>query len=57
MKGLEKISHENINQKRERAARQITNKMHFKQQAIIRDGEHYYIMIKGSIHQRYNNYK
>ena len=51
MKGWEKIFHTNRDQKKARVAILISDKIDFKTQAVKRDKEGYYIMIKGSIQE------
>ena len=51
VKGWKKIFHANGNAKRTGVAILISDKIEFKTQAIIRDKEGHYIMIKGSVKQ------
>ena len=49
--GLEKIFHENGDQKTARVAILISDKIDFKTKAVKRDTEGHYIMVKGSIQE------
>ena len=58
MKGWKNIFHANRDQKKAGVAILISNKIDFKTNAVKRDKEEHYIMIKESIpRRRYNNYK
>ena len=49
VRGWKKIFHANGNQKKAGVAILISDKIHFKIKAIIRNKEGHYIMIKGSV--------
>ena len=51
MKGWKKIFHANGDQKKPAVAILISDKIEFEIQAVKRDKEGYYIMIKGSIQE------
>ena len=51
-KRIEKVFHANGKGKHAGVAILISNKINFKTQAILRDKEAYYIMIKGTIQQK-----
>ena len=51
MKGWKKIFHANRDQKKAKAAILISDEIDFKTQAVKRDKEGHYIMIKGSIQE------
>ena len=57
VKGWKKIFHGNGDQKKAGVAILISDKIAFQIKAVKRDKEGHYIMIKGSIQKRYNNYK
>ena len=58
VKGWKNIFHANRDQKKAGVAILISNKIDFKTNAVKRDKEEHYIMIKESIpRRRYNNYK
>ena len=56
-KDWKKIFHANGNQKKAGVAILISDKIGFEIKTMRRDKEGYYMMIKGSIPRRYNNYK
>lgn len=51
VRGWKKIFHANGNQKKDRVAILITDKIDFKMKTILRDKEGHYIMTKGSIQE------
>ena len=51
VRGWKKIVHANGNQKKDRVAILITDKIDFKMKTIVRDKEGHYIMTKGSIQE------
>ena len=57
VKDWKKIFHANGDQKKAGTAILISDKIGFEIKTMRRDKEGYYIMIKGSIPRRYNNYK
>ena len=53
VRGWKKVFHANGNQKKARVATLISDKIDFKIKTITRDKEGHYIMIKGSIQEKY----
>ena len=51
LKGWKKVFHANRDQKKDRVAILISDKIGFKTKAVKRDKERHYIMIKGSIQE------